>query len=102
MRQAIAGAEMILAVINDNDDPEEADGGKHWSVVAFRREAWADGIFVLEHYDPSGDVELNCDAAQQFASALAERLSELCDEAADRIEVQRIPAPVQHDAAVCG
>ena len=64
-----------------------------WSVVAMRRSAWSRGTFVLEHYDPSGDAELNADAAQQFASSLAERLSELNDEAADRIEVRRVAAP---------
>ena len=63
---------------------------------------WADGIFVLEHYDPSGDAELNCDAAQQFASALAERLSEIRKMDADRIEVWRMPTPRQHDGDVCG
>ena len=25
-----------------------------------------DGVFVLEHYDPSGDVELNAEAAGLF------------------------------------
>ena len=102
MRKRMASAKIIIGVINDNEDADEAGGGKHWSVVAMRRKAWVDGVFVLEHYDPSGDAELNCDAATQFASALAERLSELCDEAADRIELRRVAAPVQHDGAVCG
>jgi hypothetical protein len=102
MRRQMVSASLILAVINDNEDAEAADGGRHWSVVVARRAGWRHGTFVVEHYDPSGDAELNCEAAKQFASALAERLSELRDEAADRIEVVRVPAPVQHDGAVCG
>merc|ERR1719502_2075965 len=67
-----------------------------------RRASWVDGQLLMEHYDPSGDAEINAEAAQQFAAALAERLSEICDEAADRIDVLRVAAPVQHDSAVCG
>ncbi len=102
MRRRMADAKLILAVINDNDDPELMDGGRHWSVIAMRREAWRGGVCVLEHYDPSGDPELNCDAAQQLASSLAERLSEIRKVDADRIEVWRMAAPVQHDPDVCG
>lgn len=102
MRERMRSARLILAVLNDNDDAEAANGGEHWSVVSMARSQWVDGTLVLEHADPSGDAELNCDAAQQFASALAERLSEIRDLAADRIEVRRVSAPIQHDAAVCG
>ena len=189
MRHRMAKCKLMLALLNDNEDPEDAAGGKHWSVVAFRRErepacppspaaqtrpaphahtlhaahtsrltphapharphravcatrsgasshsapptarwphtytraqmraharthtcarahthvaGWTDGIFVLEHYDPSGNAELNCDAAQQFATALAERLSEICRTDADRIEVWRMPTPRQHNGDVCG
>ena len=68
-----------------------------------RRQHWREAdCFVLEHYDPSGDPELNLEAAEQFASALAERLSELCEAPSDRIEVRRMAVPTQHDNSVCG
>jgi hypothetical protein len=102
MRRRMANARLILALINDNDDPELMDGGRHWSAVAMRREAWRGGVCRLEHYDPSGDHELNCDAAQQLASSLTERLSEIRQVDADRIEVWRMAAPAQHAADVCG
>ena len=58
MRQRMASAALILALINDNDDPDVSDGGSHWSLVVMRRAAWRDGIFVLEHCDPTGDAEI--------------------------------------------
>ena len=102
MRKRMASAKLVLALINDNEDAEVMDGGRHWSVVAQRREAWRHGTCVFEHYDPSGERELNCDAAQQYASSLAERLSEVRAVDADRIEVWRMGAPTQHDPNVCG
>lgn len=45
---------------------------------------------------------MNADAAALVGSALAERCSELIDEPADRIELRRMVAPIQHDASSCG
>ena len=47
MRRRFVEAQLIIAVLNDNDDPEEACGGRHWSVVAVRTGAWRDGTFIL-------------------------------------------------------
>ena len=102
MRKRMMSAELILALINDNDDPSASDGGSHWSLAVMRRSRWKNGTFVVEHCDPSGDAEINHEAAKQFTSALAERLSELCKQPADRIEVHRIAVPAQHDGATCG
>ena len=77
-------------------------GGGHWSAVACRRSNWRDSVFVVEHYDSSGDVELNADAAGLVGSALAERFSELLEQDSDRIEVWRMACPQQHNASCCG
>jgi len=102
MRRRLKEAELVLALINDNDDPEVASGGGHWSAVAWRRDSWRDGVFMLEHYDPSGDIELNADAAGLLGSSLAERLSELSEQDVDRTEIWRMKVPMQHDNAICG
>jgi len=102
MRTRLTEAELLLALVNDNEDAAEAGGGGHWSVVACRRSHWRDGVFVVEHYDSSGDIEMNADAAGLVGTSLAERSSELTDREADRIEVWRMKAPLQHDASVCG
>jgi hypothetical protein len=69
MRARLEAAELVLALVNDNDDASVALGGGHWSAAAWRRSSWAGDVFSLEHYDPSGDVEINADAAG--ASSLA-------------------------------
>jgi len=102
MRARLQSAELVIALVNDNDDAEVALGGGHWSAVAWRRSSWRDGMFLVEHYDPSGDVEINADAAGLFGAALAERLTELCELELERTEIWRMPAPMQHDPCVCG
>lgn len=47
------------------------------SAAAWRRSSWRDGIFILEHFDPSGDIEINADAAGLFGASIAERVSEV-------------------------
>mmetsp|Transcript_20757 Transcript_20757/g.70253 ORF Transcript_20757/g.70253 Transcript_20757/m.70253 type:complete len:331 (+) Transcript_20757:618-1610(+) len=102
MRARLQSAELVIALVNDNDDAEVALGGGHWSAVAWRRSSWRDGVFLVEHYDPSGDVNINADAAGLFGAALAERLTELCELELERTEIWRMPAPMQHDPCVCG
>ena len=50
MRRRLTEAQLVLALVNDNEEGMEAGGG-HWSAVACRRSNWRDGVFVVEHYD---------------------------------------------------
>jgi hypothetical protein len=102
MHERLARAELVLALVNDNEEATTAGGGAHWSALACRRSNWREGVFVVEHYDSSGDVEVNADAAGLVGWSLAERCSEVCGMPADRIEVWRMVAPLQHDASSCG
>lgn len=53
MRERLSNAQLILALVNDNEEGMAAGGG-HWSAIACRRSNWQNGIFVIEHYDSSG------------------------------------------------
>ncbi|KAK4788256.1 hypothetical protein SAY86_019575 [Trapa natans] len=46
---------LVIFSVNDNDDVEKAEGGSHWSLLAYVREA---NLFV--HQDSSGTMNEAC------------------------------------------
>ncbi|KAK4758239.1 hypothetical protein SAY87_019540 [Trapa incisa] len=59
---------LVIFSVNDNDDVEKAEGGSHWSLLAYVREA---NLFV--HHDSSGTMNEAC--ARRLYGAVARCLS---------------------------
>ncbi|KAL6979282.1 Ulp1 peptidase [Sarracenia purpurea var. burkii] len=60
----LSGKKLVIFPINDNNDVTEAEGGSHWSLLAFERNA---NIFV--HHDSYGGF--NAEHAKRLFKAIA-------------------------------
>ncbi|PKI52018.1 NEDD8-specific protease 1 [Punica granatum] len=64
----LSDKELVIFPVNNNDDVEQAEGGSHWSLLAYMRKA---NLFV--HHDSSG--RMNEPYARQLYKAVIKYLS---------------------------
>ena len=59
----------MLIPVNDNEDPDAAEGGGHWSLLVFRRHGQEGGAARFEYYDSL--LASNLAHAKRVAATLA-------------------------------
>ena len=91
--------------MNDNTDVRRADGGTHWSLLAFRRGRCSSdgrgGGDRFEHFDSSPAVS-NRAAADALARSAAPSLGAAAVEAANAVRHDPPDAPKQTNGWDCG
>ncbi|KAJ7980948.1 NEDD8-specific protease 1 [Quillaja saponaria] len=85
---------LVIFPINDNDDVRKAEGGSHWSLLAYERNA---NVFV--HHDSSGGM--NKVPAKRLYNAVVGYIGSL-NSASDASFIECIDSPKQDNGYDCG
>lgn len=97
----LAAANLVLIPVNDNEDPDAAEGGGHWSLLVFRRHGQEGGAARFEYYDSL--LASNLAHAKRVAATLAPLLlPQTAGDSAGRLPVACLPTPQQANGHDCG
>ncbi len=86
--------ELIMLAVNDNQSVSTANGGSHWTLLAYRRSPSASAFVHYDSLARSGNLAVAARVAKTLAAALGLP--------PDRARVVAAPAPQQANGYDCG